>query len=214
MKFKFNLKILRKVISAIGLVVAFQFWCFNSNSQVCRNLGESFHSISEMFSGIALNARLGFYTILAEQSEDRFDEIKFERTECFGGCPIYSIVIKGDGSVEYEGKGWVKNVGKISATLSERKLVELTALIGASDYHSISLERNSARDCGTDAPYVNTAVTTKDWQHSIYHYIACGAPAGLTFFETSIESILNTEQWIGTPEERKEIVDTVWGNMH
>src|SRR6187200_1158641 len=46
-------------------------------------------------------------------SEDHgITEIGLERTACFGKCPIYSVVIKSDGSVQYTGEKFVERLGK------------------------------------------------------------------------------------------------------
>ena len=35
------------------------------------------------------------------------DEVQLTRTECYGTCPVYTVTIRGDGSVVFEGQASV-----------------------------------------------------------------------------------------------------------
>ena len=37
--------------------------------------------------------------------------IQLERSACYGTCPAYSVTVHGDGRIEYNGKGHVKETG-------------------------------------------------------------------------------------------------------
>ena len=37
--------------------------------------------------------------------------IQLERSGCYGTCPVYTVTIHGDGRLEYNGKGHVKEIG-------------------------------------------------------------------------------------------------------
>lgn len=45
------------------------------------------------------------------------DIISLQRTGCYGTCPIYEVVIFGNGIVSYEGKQYTDNIGKFVAQL-------------------------------------------------------------------------------------------------
>ena len=62
-------------------------------------------------------------------------KFSMERTPCFGKCPIYTIKITDDGSVEFEGKKFVEPQGvetfKLNAedlALLKKKLIEINYL--------------------------------------------------------------------------------------
>src|SRR3712207_4276863 len=39
-------------------------------------------------------------------------EIGLERTPCHGTCPVYTVVIKSDGTLRYKGEAFVKRTGE------------------------------------------------------------------------------------------------------
>jgi hypothetical protein len=53
------------------------------------------------------------------------DTIKLERTGCFGACPVYTVEIKNDGTVTYEGRANVAVQGKKTASISKEKIQDL-----------------------------------------------------------------------------------------
>ena len=59
-----------------------------------------------------------FYSRMKYDPVEYFDEIRFERTFCFGTCPVYKINIKRDGSIVYEGIEYVDSIGKYKAVLN------------------------------------------------------------------------------------------------
>ena len=51
--------------------------------------------------------------------------ITLERSECFGTCPVYSVTIRGDGSVTYRGEKYVAVAGKEKSQVPRDKVIEL-----------------------------------------------------------------------------------------
>lgn len=64
-------------------------------------------------------ARVADYT---PKTKDDF-EIRLERTACYGWCPIYTVVVHGDGTVDYTGTKYVGLVGEAHTKVS-RDIVE------------------------------------------------------------------------------------------
>ena len=140
-----------------------------------------------------------------------FEKVTLERTRCYGTCPVYRVVILGDGRVEYDGYQFVK-VGSAAATLSQQQIQALLAAINKARYFSL---RNSYRRGGvgcptwvTDHPSALTSVTSGGVTKKIDHDLGCREPAGpdrglgapyppdLTAFEKAIDEIVNTARWL------------------
>lgn len=60
--------------------------------------------------------------------------IKFERTACFGTCPVYEVVIRGDGSLTYTGKEFAQPKGIFKAQISPEDLRSLYERIAISGF--------------------------------------------------------------------------------
>src|SRR4051812_48338248 len=46
------------------------------------------------------------------------DMISMERTPCYGTCPVYTILVSGDGAVSFDGRTHVLKTGKATARIS------------------------------------------------------------------------------------------------
>jgi protein-disulfide isomerase-like protein with CxxC motif len=140
-----------------------------------------------------------------------FEKVTLERTPCFGTCPVYRVVILGDGRVEYDGYQFVK-VASAAAALSQDQIQSLLTAINKARYFSL---RDSYRRGGdgcpswvTDHPSALTSVTSGGVTKKIDHDLGCwelpapdgrlGAPypPELTAFETAIDEIVNTARWV------------------
>ncbi len=121
--------------------------------------------------------------------------ITLERTACYGFCPIYSLTIRGNGSVIYEGENFVETVGKAETVISKEKVEQLISEFEKSDYDSFK-DSYTERTI-TDAPSVITSITKDGKTKTIEHYHGdFNAPEELTELEDKIDEIVNSEQWI------------------
>ncbi len=55
----------------------------------------------------------------------QIDSITLERTSCFGTCPVYKVTVRRDGTVTYDGKGFVKVTGHRSRRIPAEQFQEL-----------------------------------------------------------------------------------------
>lgn len=53
------------------------------------------------------------------------DFVSLARTSCFGTCPVYTVIIYGDGKVNFEGRKHVNPVGQFEAQMSKESLKQL-----------------------------------------------------------------------------------------
>jgi hypothetical protein len=121
--------------------------------------------------------------------------LQFERTPCFGGCPVYRVTVFKDGRVLFEGKRFVKTTGKATSHLSPEQLEVLAQM--AKDAHFFE-EPNHERQDLTDQPSAILYIHWKDRVHQVIHYGGDRtAPASLKDLEDKVDALLNTEQWVG-----------------
>jgi hypothetical protein len=129
-----------------------------------------------------------------------------ERTECFGPCPNYSVIITGDGTVTYEGKKFVKVKGKRVLKISQEKLGLLVKSFYQIDYFSLKdrydyLELgNGIRQHATDLPTTTTLIQINGRTKTISNYY--GGPPSLAALEHNIEAIVGITEFIRKRKER------------
>jgi hypothetical protein len=121
--------------------------------------------------------------------------ITLERTACFGTCPVYSLTIRGDGTVAYEGKDFVEVKGPAETTISQDQIEKLIVEFEKADF--FSLKDSYAERTITDAPTVITSITVDGKSKTVEHYHGdLSAPEKLTALEDRIDDIVNSDQWI------------------
>lgn len=59
---------------------------------------------------------------------------------CFGQCPVYTATIYGDGSVMFDGKQNVENVGSYHGSISSEDLCEIVKQVKENDLESFQKE--------------------------------------------------------------------------
>ena len=128
--------------------------------------------------------------------------IVLESTDCFGTCPVYKLTISANGSVEFEGRHYVKKKGVVRATIPREQLKYLVAEFESVKYfslqdHYVSKEDGCTR-VWTDHPTVKTSITITGKTKSVEHYYGCEGPPVLTqlvALENKIGGAVNVSQW-------------------
>ncbi len=126
--------------------------------------------------------------------------IKLSRTECFGECPVYQVEINGDGTVRYEGKKFVRVLGKQTAHIAAAQVADLVKDFYAIDFFNLkdSYETVTRPDgsvwSASDLPSATTSVTIGSRTKTVRDYY--GTPEKLTALEHKIDKVANTQQWI------------------
>lgn len=210
---------------ALLLVAAWRNWpmLWNALGQLLRALlGErparaafAAIAVSFMLPGAAGTA-LGYLDHRAEQEAKAPDgdfplgitdtaavEIRFGRGACFGTCPTYGLVVRGDGSVRFEGGDHVDSLSPAPARLGRAQLVALLQAFERVDF--LSLGDYSASACGdvTDASSVSIALRFDGREKRVEHYRGCArAPEALSRLEWRIDSIVGVERWVGAGAAR------------
>lgn len=119
--------------------------------------------------------------------------IAIERTSCYGFCSMYTMVLHGNGTVEYQGVANVPFVGKRRGKLPIERFHYLAQL--ASEIGYFDLQDNY--DCGvTDNPTVYTKVEQNGASKLIRHYAPeYTGPARLRAFEEVVDSAQTWIEW-------------------
>ena len=125
--------------------------------------------------------------------------ITLERHTCESHCPVYRVVLFGDGTVIYYGEYYVRRTGVVPSHIDPELFRSLIASAERIGYFSLKSEYgyHGTNDCDyriPDAPIVSTSVTAGSKSHGIIHHHRCGGPipAQLSKFEDEIEKVANT----------------------
>lgn len=126
--------------------------------------------------------------------------ITLKRDRCFGSCPIYTLTICGDGTVEYEGIEFVRVKGKRSYKIPRQRVRELVVEFYRIDYFSLK-DSYTSRDLGngmveeaTDLPGTTTSIKIGDAHKSVYNYY--GGPESLDRLEEKIDEVSGVARFV------------------
>lgn len=138
--------------------------------------------------------------------------ITLERTACFGWCPMYEVVVAGDGTVKYAGSKFVLREGEATSRIEPARLVPILQ-----EFESLDVW-NRAHTCDSvimDTP--STVVTLRLGDRSrelrdAFNGRSCsdGDPEKAAWHRTIdrigalVDEVVHSEQWIGTEEQRNE----------
>jgi hypothetical protein len=117
--------------------------------------------------------------------------ITLERTTCFGSCPAYTVTVTGDGRVEYEGRRFVHDIGRKSATISRADVARLMRAVERARYFDLE-DRYTAPI--TDNPTTITTVRAAGRFKRVIDYIV--GPPALKDLEHAIDVVAGTSLWV------------------
>jgi hypothetical protein len=126
--------------------------------------------------------------------------IRLERTACFGTCPIYTVEIRGDGTVIWNGARFVKAVGVRRYRISVAKVRQLVEQLRRANFYS-ALESYVDRGI-TDMPSATITVTYGGVTKSVHDYAGTrvGMPQAIKDLEAAIDEAAGTKALIGPPQ--------------
>ena len=133
--------------------------------------------------------------------------LSLERTACYGTCPVYTVTLHGDGTVEWKGISHVDTVGAATAKLDPSAVQGLFDLAATSCFFAM---RDTYELPITDHDWANTTIRAGNRIKTIRHYQAtpesagmdappgvCLAPEVLFEIEKRIDDVTGTAKWIG-----------------
>lgn len=121
-------------------------------------------------------------------------KITLARTSCFGTCPSYKVEVHGDGSVLYEGHGYVTFTGVHRGMVPQSNVIELVKQFEQADYYSLSDEYRSGV---TDSPTKTTSISIDGRQKQVVDYVglSAGMPLAVEQLELAIDRLSGSERW-------------------
>ena len=134
-----------------------------------------------------------------------FNEIGLERAGCLGSCPMYSVTVRGDGTVVYKGVGNVKLEGERHSRILKSDLSFLIAAFEYSTFFSLRDNYSSLEDgCKsevTDYPGITLSFRSPTKSKRVYFYYGCegvNVEATISWLAHVIDMAAGTRRWVGS----------------
>ena len=118
-------------------------------------------------------------------------KIGLERTACYGSCPIYTVIIRNDGTILYHGEKFVDRVGRYTGMVPKQEFDKLAAFIKDVGFADLDPEYATA---ATDHPAAYTMVSMGGEQKVVKNYGNAG-PTKLWAIEQLIDKLLLETKW-------------------
>lgn len=133
----------------------------------------------------------------------RHFKLFLHREPCADDCPVYAVLARGSGEVEYAGGKNVEVTGDKTAALSVDQLTRLYRAVTKAKFFSIEdIYHNGPGGVGCTSltsgkPRVVIGVTKKSKTKVIHYDYGCeGAPESLEHLAGTVDRVLNTQRWI------------------
>jgi hypothetical protein len=162
----------------------------------------SYVFLSFMFmANVALIGHASHSAAMHARGRDMNDVvITLERYECYGECPVYSVSIRGDGTVIYRGKKFVRVKGERRYKIPKEKVAELVDDFYKIDYFSLEDEytkivgADGSVMVAVDLPGATTSIAIGGKTKSVYNYF--GGPAALKELERKVDLISESAKFV------------------
>lgn len=138
-------------------------------------------------------------TDLSARLDNSEINVTMERTGCYGSCPVYRVVIWGEGDVMYNGYSYVRTLGPERGKNSREQHEEILRLLERAQFFSVD-ER--AFDSCFDTPRVVVTVTIRGMtqrRKSVDADAGCapknGPQADILKAAAMIDTVVGSKQW-------------------
>lgn len=139
--------------------------------------------------------------------------IRLERIGCYGTCPAYTVLIHGDGRMEYDGKGHVRETGTREGKIEIAAIKALITDFAKANFWVLPAEyvqTNCSRYC-TDMPTAVIELDVRGVTHRVKHYYGCGgAPKALFELASAVDKSAAVERWTGDVSKAGPFGTTCW----
>jgi hypothetical protein len=136
--------------------------------------------------------------------------IRLSRTGCYGVCPAYSVEIRGDGEVLFDGEQNVLVIGHHRSRIPRDGVAGLVAAFRNAGYFSLKDEYVATI---TDNPTCTTSIEFDGHKKSLKDYVgfAAGMPEIVMDLEGKIDQVAGTDKWIrDTPQTAPSSLSEGW----
>ena len=136
----------------------------------------------------------------------QIDSISLERTACHGTCPVYTVTVRHDGTVTYDGKEFVKVAGRRTRKIPVEQFQKLAREVERIGFYAFKTEYSYKENADgsaefiTDMPTTFTTVQAGKLQKRVKNYY--GGPDSLARLEKLIDKVTGSSAWTGVdPDE-------------
>jgi hypothetical protein len=132
-------------------------------------------------------------------SGDETFVIKLERTGCYGVCPIYTVELRSDGTVDYRGERFVGKRGPVTHKIPAARVEELAKQLEDNGLLAMTW-KDPCDSVRTDAATVTTTFVRAGRKRIVrdYHGDGC-VPSKLRELEDEIDRVAESDTWTKCP---------------
>jgi hypothetical protein len=122
-------------------------------------------------------------------------QITLTRGVCYGFCPDYTVTVRGDGHVRYEGRRFVNAVGERTATIPRADVERLLRRFDEIGFDGL---RDVYRAQVTDLPTYSVSITRNGRTKTVVDYggTSAGMPRTVRDLQDEIDRVAQTAQWV------------------
>lgn len=117
--------------------------------------------------------------------------VYFEKTPCFGRCPVFKINVYKSGFATYEGLNFAEKMGLYAYRFSQEDLDKVYEMAKDIEYFELDSEYNDPRV--TDLPATISEIQLNDQSHRVKARM--GIPQSLKDFHENLGVMLNERDW-------------------
>jgi hypothetical protein len=123
--------------------------------------------------------------------------IQLSRSGCYGTCPSYSVVVHGDGKIEFHGKRYVAIPGDYQARIAPEAAERLLERFRAADFFGF---KDEYRAGVTDNPTYCLELVIGAKKKTIIDYVGTwvGMPTSISELEDAVDEAAGTDRWVST----------------
>lgn len=139
----------------------------------------------------------------ARPQQPTLSSVTLERKPCYGTCPVYLVRVDHTGQVDFTGRANVRQSGNAASRISSDAFARIETAVVAARLDSLPSSYSAGTAaCGvyrTDFPTVVLSATSSAGRtQTLRHDLGCSAaPRSLRDLYQLIDSVANTNQWIG-----------------
>ena len=124
--------------------------------------------------------------------------MRLSRTQCNGTCPVYVVVVSGNGAVTYQGMASVWVLGEHRSTITREAMKKLVGLFRDSDYYSLN---DQYIDNAFDIPTYEMSIEIDGKRKTIVDHggLRVGMPVSVFDLENTVDEFADTRRWILAP---------------
>jgi len=143
------------------------------------------------------------YSLVHAQSPDSLS-LEMWRSTCQIGCPVYTVTIRGSGTVDYVGEQFVRVRGPERSFLSQEQIHTILEGFDRADFFSLE---DKAFAWGYHTSWVGVKITidgkTKEVRSDMYHVGSkSGSQAKFVEAAAAIDKVVGTDQWVKCGDSR------------